>query len=341
MVLESGWCFVSGILWEEAVFCRFNIYVVDCSTSEIVFVFILPDWLVECLLCFFWEQCCNVRAEPPREILEEHLLPFVYSVSSLTVVVSYMCSMVFFGWEAPSISKHVDFHSRFFFASSTRLKIWKQFLGWTSINVTPGCNHAKPPHGSGGFAGGTKQCTKKWGLGMGSPVYGGTWNWNILKSFKDSPDSPENCLLEDGLVCFWNLLPRRCYDGILFSPSVVASDTTMPHWRLLTWKAALAGEHAKIEEMAEKIQGQASRAWVTCSSQRLAKPKPWSFSDFVVERREHITTSEKRGGSLAAAGILCEFVVSKSPRTGRWECHTCGDARWCLNCQDVVPGQLH
>ena len=55
-----------------------------------------------------------MRAEPPREILEEHLLPFVYYVSSLTVVVSYMCSMVFFGWEAPSISKHVDFHSRFF-----------------------------------------------------------------------------------------------------------------------------------------------------------------------------------------------------------------------------------
>lgn len=256
------------------------------------------------------------------------------------------------------ISKHVDFHSRFFFASSTRLKTWKQFLGWTSINVA-WIHHAKPRHGSRGFAGGTKQCTKKWGLGMGSPVYGGTWNWNILKSFKDSPDSPENCLLEDGLVCFWNLLPRRCY-CILFSRSVVASDTTMPHWRLLTWKAALAGEHAKIEEMAEKIQGQASRAWVTCSSQRLAKPKPWSFSDFVVERREHITTSEKRGGSLAAAGILCEFVVSKSPRTGRWECHTCGDARCCLNCQDVVwknknsknmaldlrfstfvPGQLH
>lgn len=193
-------------------------------------------------------------------------------------------------------------------------------------------------------------------LGWEAQFTGGTWNWNILKSFKDSP---ENCLLEDGLVCFWNLLPRRCY-CILFSRSVVASDTTMPHWRLLTWKAALAGEHAKIEEMAEKIQGQASRAWVTCSSQRLAKPKPWSFSDFVVERREHITTSEKRGGSLAAAGILCEFVVSKSPRTGRWECHTCGDARCCLNCQDVVwknknsknmaldlrfstfvPGQLH
>ena len=42
-----------GGWFSPPVFCRFNIYVVDCSTSEIVFVFILPDWLVECLLCFF------------------------------------------------------------------------------------------------------------------------------------------------------------------------------------------------------------------------------------------------------------------------------------------------
>ena len=115
--------FLSGILWEEgAVVGLVHLFFADSTYMLLIALlqklclssFCRIGWLSVC--CAFFESnaamCVLNRA---REILEEHLLPFVYSISSLTVVVSYyMCSMVFFGWEAPSISKHVDFHSRFF-----------------------------------------------------------------------------------------------------------------------------------------------------------------------------------------------------------------------------------
>lgn len=127
--------------------------------------------------------------------------------------------MVFFGWEAPSISKHVDFQA-FAFASSTRLKTWKQFLGRTSINVTWTYHALATTEALREERSNARRSEAKRDE---NAQFRGKMK---LKSFKDSP---EHWLLEDGLVCFWNGFPEGVTVSYFFSRSVVASDTTMPH----------------------------------------------------------------------------------------------------------------